>query len=63
VSSTAARSLSRAGRLYIYAVAALGIPLGAYCGFNLFRDGLPPKEFLVLAGLTLVSSRFSIKIP
>ena len=63
MSSSAARSLSRAGRLYIYAVAAFGVPLGAYCGFSLFRDGLPPKEFLVLAVLTLVSSRFSIKIP
>jgi putative nucleotidyltransferase with HDIG domain len=63
VSSTAARSLSRTGRLYIYAVAALGVPLGAYCGFSLFREGLPAKEFLVFAALTLVSSRFSIKIP
>jgi putative nucleotidyltransferase with HDIG domain len=63
VSRTAARSLSRAGRLYIYAVAALGVPLGAYCGFSVFRDGLPPTELFVFAGLTLVSSRFSIKIP
>jgi putative nucleotidyltransferase with HDIG domain len=63
VSRTAARSLSPAGRFYISAVAALGIPLGAYCGFSVFRHGLPSNELLVFAALTLVSSRFSIKIP
>jgi putative nucleotidyltransferase with HDIG domain len=63
VSRTGARSLSPAGRLYIFAVAGLGVPLGAYCGFSLLRHGWPSSELLVFAALTLVSSRFSIKIP
>ena len=54
--------MSRAGRAYIAAVAALGIPLGAYCVFALIHDHVP-REFLIFAVLTLLSGRFTLKVP
>jgi putative nucleotidyltransferase with HDIG domain len=63
VSRPTARSLPPAGRAYISLVAALGIPLGVYCGVSIVRDGLVSPQLLIFAALTLVSSRFSIKIP
>lgn len=37
--------------------------LGGYCLISLFRDGLFSPEFLLFATLTLVSGRFTLKIP
>jgi putative nucleotidyltransferase with HDIG domain len=62
VSQAAARSLSPGARAYIYSVAALGIPLGAYCAYTLVRDRVP-GEFVVFAALTLLSGRFTLKVP
>ncbi len=55
-------SLSRGGRAYVSAIAALGIPLGGYCIFTLVHDGVP-REFLIFAALTLLSGRFTLKVP
>jgi putative nucleotidyltransferase with HDIG domain len=60
--STTAQSLSPGARGYIYSVSALGITLGAYCAFVLVHDRVAP-EFLVFAALTLLSSRFTLKVP
>ena len=38
------------------------MPLGAYCAFTLVRDRVA-AEFLVFAALTLLSSRFTLKVP
>src|SRR5436190_403730 len=54
--------MSRAGRAYVSAVAAIGIPLGAYCVFTLVRNRVP-HEFLMFAALTLLSGRFTLKVP
>ena len=55
-------TLSRGGRAYISAVAAIGIPLGVYCVLTLIRDRVP-REFLIFAALTLLSGRFTLKVP
>jgi putative nucleotidyltransferase with HDIG domain len=60
--SKAAGSLSPGARAYVYSVAALGIPLAAYCAFTLVRDRVP-GEFVVFAALTLLSGRFTLKVP
>ena len=56
------RQLSAGTRVYISAVAAIGIPLGGYCVYTLARRGFP-LEFLFFAALTLVSGRFTLKVP
>ncbi len=43
-------------------VAALGIPLGAYCLFRLVSDGVP-AQLLVFVALTVISGRITLKIP
>src|SRR4030095_14034653 len=55
-------TLSGVGRFYVSAVAALGLPLGAYCVFALIHDRVP-REFLIFAALTLLSGRFTLKVP
>jgi putative nucleotidyltransferase with HDIG domain len=60
--SRTTQALSPGARIFIYSVAALGIPLGAYCAFSLVQDRAP-REFLVFAVLTLLSSRFTLKVP
>ena len=55
-------TLSRKARTYISAVAAVGLPVAAYCVFTLVKRGIP-SEFFVFAILTLVSGRFTLKIP
>ena len=62
MSTTRASTLSRAGRAYIFAVAAIGITLAAYCVFTLIHDRVP-SEFLIFAALTLLSGRFTLKVP
>jgi len=62
VSNPAAQSLSPGARGYVYSVAALGISLAAYCTFTLLHDSVP-REFLVFAALTLLSGRFTLKVP
>jgi putative nucleotidyltransferase with HDIG domain len=49
-------------RAYIAAVAALGIPLGAYCVFRLVSEGAP-AQMLVFVALTMVSGRITLKVP
>jgi len=63
VSKKPASSLPRAAQIYIATVSAVGVSLGGYCFFSLFRHGLPRVEFLLFAALTLVSGRFTLKIP
>jgi putative nucleotidyltransferase with HDIG domain len=60
--SKTSRPLSPAARWYIYSVAALGIPIGIYCAVTLVRHRVP-AEFLVFAALTLLSGRFTLKVP
>ncbi len=55
-------NLSIAARVYISTVAAVGIPLGGYCVYTLARRGFP-IEFLFFAALTLISGRFTLKVP
>ncbi|MFL6278481.1 MAG: HD-GYP domain-containing protein, partial [Vicinamibacterales bacterium] len=55
-------SLSRSGRTYVSAVTAIGIALGAYCVLTLVHDGVP-REFVIFAALTLLSGRFTLKVP
>jgi putative nucleotidyltransferase with HDIG domain len=43
-------------------VAALGIPLGAYCIFRLVSDGVP-AQLLVFVALTVISGRITLKVP
>jgi putative nucleotidyltransferase with HDIG domain len=62
VSTTRTSTLSHGGRAYISAVAAIGISLGAYCVFTLIHDRVP-REFLIFAALTLLSGRFTLKVP
>ncbi len=62
MSRPAARPLSPGTRAYIAVIAALGIPLGAYCVFRLVSDGAP-AEMLVFVALTVVSGRITLKVP
>ena len=62
MSSNRVSTLSRVGRFYVSAVAAIGLPLGAYCVFAIVHDGVP-REFLIFAALTLLSGRFTLKVP
>jgi putative nucleotidyltransferase with HDIG domain len=62
VSTPPARPLSPGARAYIFGVAAVGIPLGAYCVFRLASDGAP-AELLVFVLLTIVSGRITLKVP
>jgi putative nucleotidyltransferase with HDIG domain len=62
VSTKRVSTLSRGGRAYVSAVAAIGVPLGAYCIFALVHDRVP-REFLIFAALTLLSGRFTLKVP
>jgi len=57
-----AKPLTRHARTYISTVAAVGLPVAAYCVYTLLRRGVP-SEFFVFAVLTLVSGRFTLKIP
>jgi len=56
-------ALPRKAQIYIATVSAVGISLGGYCFFSLFRNGIPHGEFIVFAALTLLSGRFTLKIP
>ncbi len=56
------KPLTRQARTYISVVGAVGLPLVAYCAYTLVRRGVP-SEFFVFAVLTLVSGRFTLKIP
>src|SRR6185437_2321452 len=38
------------------------IPLGVYCVFAIVHDRVPP-QFLIFAALTLLSGRFTLKVP
>ena len=60
--SKAAQPLSPGARAYVYSVAALGVPIAAYCVFTLVRAPVP-KEFVAFAALTLLSGRFTLKVP
>ena len=62
MSTTSANTLSPGARVYVWTVAALGIALGAYCVFTLAQNHIPPK-FLLFAALTLLSGRFTLKVP
>ncbi len=55
-------TLSGLGRFYVSAVAAIGLPLGAYCVYTIGHDHIP-REFLIFAALTLLSGRFTLKVP
>src|SRR3954469_17425931 len=54
--------MSRNGRTYISAVAAIGVALGGYCVVMLVH-GRVPREFFIFAALTLLSGRFTLKVP
>jgi putative nucleotidyltransferase with HDIG domain len=54
--------MSRNGRTYISAVAAIGVALGGYCVVTLVH-GRVPREFFIFAALTLLSGRFTLKVP
>lgn len=56
-------ALSHTAKIYIATVSVVGMSLGGYCLISLFRDGLFSPEFLLFATLTLVSGRFTLKIP
>jgi len=60
--SGTAKPLSLRTRTYISAVAAVGLPIAAYCTYTLVHRGVAPV-FFVFALLTLVSGRFTLKIP
>ena len=62
MSAKTATSLSRAARVYISTVSAVGISVGAYCVYALVRDDVP-AQFLIFAALTLLSGRFTLKVP
>jgi putative nucleotidyltransferase with HDIG domain len=62
VSTKPANTLSRGGRAYVSAVAAIGLPLAAYCVLTLIHNHAP-REFLIFAALTLLSGRFTLKVP
>jgi len=62
VSAKTSSTLSRGGRVYVATVAAIGIPLGVYCVLTLVRHHVP-REFLIFAALTLLSGRFTLKVP
>ena len=57
--SKAAQPLSPGARAYVYSVAALGVPIAAYCVFTLVRAPVP-KEFVAFAALTLLSGAFGL---
>jgi putative nucleotidyltransferase with HDIG domain len=56
------KQLSRATRAYISAIAAVGLPVAAYCLYVLATEGIRP-QFYIFAILTLVSGRFMLRIP
>ena len=62
MSANTSRTLSRGGRVYVATVVAIGIPLGVYCVLTLIRNHVP-REFLIFAALTLLSGRFTLKVP
>jgi putative nucleotidyltransferase with HDIG domain len=62
VSTRSANTLSPGARVYVWTVAALGIALAAYCTFTLAQTHIPAK-FLLFAALTLLSGRFTLKVP
>ncbi len=62
MSATPASTPSPGGRAYILSVATIGISLGAYCVFRIVHDSVPP-QFLIFAALTLLSGRFTLKVP
>jgi putative nucleotidyltransferase with HDIG domain len=62
VNATRGSTLSGVGRFYVSAVTAIGLPLGAYCVYTLVHDHIP-REFLIFAALTLLSGRFTLKVP
>jgi putative nucleotidyltransferase with HDIG domain len=55
-------ALSRSAQVYIWTVSAVGVSLGGYCVFSLIHNGTP-HEFLIFAALTLLTSRFTLKVP
>jgi putative nucleotidyltransferase with HDIG domain len=57
-----AKPLSYGASAYISAVALIGVTLAAYCAHTLVRSDVSP-QFLVFAVLTLVSGRFTLKVP
>ena len=63
MSKTPPESLPRPAQIFIATISTVGISLGAYCLFSLFREGIPRVEFLIFATLTLLSGRFTLKIP
>ncbi len=63
MSSSPPSALSHTAKIYIATVSVVGMSLGGYCLISLFRDGLFSPEFLLFATLTLVSGRFTLKIP
>jgi putative nucleotidyltransferase with HDIG domain len=54
--------LSRVARAYVSGVAAIGLPLAAYCIYTIATREISP-QFYVFAVLTIVSGRFTLKIP
>ena len=62
MSANTSRTLSRGGRVYVATVVAIGIPLGVYCVLTLIRNHVS-REFLIFAALTLLSGRFTLKVP
>jgi putative nucleotidyltransferase with HDIG domain len=63
VSTKPPSSLSRTAQIYISTVSVVGISLGAYCFVSLIRNDTRWSPFLIFAALTLVSGRFTLKIP
>src|SRR5512132_2101210 len=58
----ASNPLSAPARTYISAVAAIGLPVAAYCAYTLAARGVP-AQFYIFALLTIASGRVSLKIP
>lgn len=62
MSSTAARALAPAARLYVWSVSALGVLLAIYCAVTLVRTGVS-LQLLLFGALTVLSGRVTLKVP
>ncbi len=54
--------LSKAGRIYVWSVATLGLVLGAYCVGTLVRSGVS-LQLLIFGILTVLTGRVTLKVP
>ncbi|MEO8522045.1 MAG: hypothetical protein ABI603_11815, partial [Acidobacteriota bacterium] len=62
MSGKTARTLTPAGRAYLWTVTTLGVALAGYCAVTLVRGGIS-LQLLLFGTLTVLSGRVTLKVP